>query len=320
MAARARRSWLPRRRWTRLVAAAVALPVFVVAGMAGYYYGRLSLVVEARLAGERVRVIPRVYGRPLSLRVGLTLSETDVVQRLNDLGYAQRERTSGPGEFALGPRAITVVPRTGDFAGQTLRAEWTAGRGGRSGGAAPGPAATHRAALCRRAAGRAGRARSAAAQRAGDHVARAAAAGAALGDSRPRAAGGARHRRPPLLPPSRHRPDPHRRRAADQPARHPRLPGRRQHDHPAAGPQLLPDRGDGARGAVGPAVDPPQAARAVHGGGARNPGHQGRDPRALSQRGLPRPSRVVRAARGGGSGAASSTPRTSATSRSAKAR
>ena len=36
-----------------------------LAGVAGYYYGRLSLVVEARLAGERVRVIPRVYGRPL---------------------------------------------------------------------------------------------------------------------------------------------------------------------------------------------------------------------------------------------------------------
>jgi penicillin-binding protein 1B len=126
MAARVRWSWLPRRRWTRIVTAAIALPVFVLAAVAGYYYGRLSLVVEARLAGERVRAIPRVYGRPLSLRVGLTLSETDVVQRLNDLGYAQRERAAGPGEFALSPRAVTFVPRTGDFAGQALRAEWAA--------------------------------------------------------------------------------------------------------------------------------------------------------------------------------------------------
>ncbi len=126
MAARARTSWLPRRRWTRVLLAAVALPVFVASGMAGYYYGRLSLVVQARLAGERVRVIPRVYGRPLTLRVGQTLSDVEVAQRLNDLGYAERERAAGAGEFSQRPGAIALVPRSGDFAGQVLRAEWAA--------------------------------------------------------------------------------------------------------------------------------------------------------------------------------------------------
>ena len=116
--------WLPQRRWTRWVAAAIVAPVFLLAGVAGYYYGRLSLVVEARLAGERVRVIPRVYGRPLTLHVGLTLSDADVVQRLNDLGYAHREQVSQPGEFAEAPGAVSFVPRGGDFAGQVLRAEW----------------------------------------------------------------------------------------------------------------------------------------------------------------------------------------------------
>ena len=61
--------WLPRRRWTRVLAAAIATPVFVASGIAGYYYGQFSLLVEARLQGERVRTIPRVYGRPLTLRV-----------------------------------------------------------------------------------------------------------------------------------------------------------------------------------------------------------------------------------------------------------
>ena len=88
--------WLPRRRWTRLLTAAIVLPIFALAAVAGYYYGRLSLVVEARLAGERVRVIPRVYARPLTLRVGLTLSDIEVIQRLNDLGYTQRERAAAP--------------------------------------------------------------------------------------------------------------------------------------------------------------------------------------------------------------------------------
>ena len=66
--------WLPRRRWARLLVAAIVAPVFAAAGAAGYYYGRFSLLVEARLQGERVRAIPRVYGRPLTLRPGLTLS------------------------------------------------------------------------------------------------------------------------------------------------------------------------------------------------------------------------------------------------------
>ena len=119
-------SWLPKRRWARVLLVAIALPVFAASGVAGYYYGRLSLVVQARLAGERVRVIPRVYGRPLTLHVGQTLSDVDVAQRLNDLGYAQRERASGQGEFAQTPGAIAFVPRSGDFAGQVLRAEWAA--------------------------------------------------------------------------------------------------------------------------------------------------------------------------------------------------
>ena len=118
--------WLPQRRWVRVLTAALVLPVFAAAGVAGYYYGRLSLVVEARLAGERVRVIPRVYGRPLTLRVGLTLSDADVVQRLNDLGYAERAQARGPGEFAVAPGTVAFVPRSGDFAGRVLRAEWAA--------------------------------------------------------------------------------------------------------------------------------------------------------------------------------------------------
>ncbi|MGD9906758.1 MAG: penicillin-binding protein 1A [Vicinamibacterales bacterium] len=116
--------WLPQRRWVRLLTAALVVPIFTAAGVAGYYYGRLSLVVEARLAGERVRVLPRVYGRPLTLRVGLTLNDADVVQRLNDLGYAERARAEHRGEFARAPGAVTFVPRTGQYAGAALRAEW----------------------------------------------------------------------------------------------------------------------------------------------------------------------------------------------------
>ena len=129
--------WLPRRRWTRVLAAAIATPVFVAAGMAGYYYGQFSLLVEARLQGERVRTIPRVYGRPLTLRPGLTLGSDDVVQRLNDLGYTARETPRDGGEFAATRDLVVVVPRGGRHAGRTVRLEWAAPDPDRAASAAP---------------------------------------------------------------------------------------------------------------------------------------------------------------------------------------
>src|SRR5262245_19832689 len=118
--------WLPQRRWTRLLAAVLTTPLFVGAAIAGYDYGRFSIVVDERLHGERVRTIPRVYGRPLSLRAGLALSPDDVVQCLNDLGYTSREAPRDGGEFVATADAVDVVPRGGRFAGRLVRLEWSA--------------------------------------------------------------------------------------------------------------------------------------------------------------------------------------------------
>lgn len=108
-----------------------------MAGAAGYYYGQFSLLIEARLQGERVRVIPRVYGRPLTLRPGLTLASDDVVQRLNDLGYTARETPREGGEFAATREVVAIVPRGGRHAGRTVRLEWAAPDATRPGAATP---------------------------------------------------------------------------------------------------------------------------------------------------------------------------------------
>lgn len=118
--------WLPRRRWARWLLAVVAVPMFAAAAVAGYYYGRFSVLVEERLQGERVRTIPRVYGRPLTLRPGLTLTADDVVQRLNDLGYTARETPREGGEFAVADGAVVIVPRGGPQAGRVVRVLWAA--------------------------------------------------------------------------------------------------------------------------------------------------------------------------------------------------
>jgi penicillin-binding protein 1B len=92
--------------------------------MAGYYYGRFSTLVDERLQGERIRVIPRVYGRPVTFRSGQTLASADVVQRLNDLGYTSRDTARDAGEFATGGDAVEIVPHGGVNAGRHVRLEW----------------------------------------------------------------------------------------------------------------------------------------------------------------------------------------------------
>jgi penicillin-binding protein 1B len=101
--------------------ASAAVAVFVIVCMAaGYYAVTFSRMIDARLHGERDRVIPRVFARPLEIRRGEGISEKEFVDRLNDLGYAQRTQAQNPGEFAVVGGLVTVVPRTGTQAGKLV--------------------------------------------------------------------------------------------------------------------------------------------------------------------------------------------------------
>jgi penicillin-binding protein 1B len=73
------------------------------------------------LHGERERVLPRVFARPLELRRGQSLTSRQLVDRLNDLGYAERAEAKKPGEFSIGTGAVTVLPRPAQFKGQAVR-------------------------------------------------------------------------------------------------------------------------------------------------------------------------------------------------------
>ena len=91
-----------------------------------YYYTLFAGIIDARLHGERERSLPRVYARPLEVRRGETLTEQELIARLNDLGYAQRPDARAPGEFAIIRNAVLITPRTGDFGGKTIRATFPA--------------------------------------------------------------------------------------------------------------------------------------------------------------------------------------------------
>ena len=98
----------------------IAVLALLVSAVMGYYYVTFAREIDARLHGERERVLPRVFGRPLEFRRGEGLTQQELVDRLNDLGYAQRTLSEKPGEFAVNGGVVNIVPRAGSHAGKTV--------------------------------------------------------------------------------------------------------------------------------------------------------------------------------------------------------
>jgi penicillin-binding protein 1B len=136
------RGWrirIPKTRWRRALLGIAAGFAVVMFAVLGYYYVQFSRIIEARLHGERDRVIPRVFARPLTLHAGQGLSELELIARLNDVGYTEKARVERPGEFAIDRRAVVLLPRGGDQAGKPVRVAFTEPRVVKT--AQPSPAA-----------------------------------------------------------------------------------------------------------------------------------------------------------------------------------
>jgi penicillin-binding protein 1B len=97
------------------MAAVLSVPVLVVFFFAGYYYVSFAHLIEARLHGERDTVLPRVFARPLELRRGQAMTDRQLIDRLNDLGYQERPKPERPGEFSVGAGSVAIAPRTPAF-------------------------------------------------------------------------------------------------------------------------------------------------------------------------------------------------------------
>ena len=116
------------RRWTRYLlygaGGVTALTVLVLT----FGYFSFARMIDARLHGERERALPRVYARPAEFRRGQTLSQQDLIVRLNDLGYADRPAVTQPGEFSGYRNVITLAPRGGELSGKKIKVTFPAGR------------------------------------------------------------------------------------------------------------------------------------------------------------------------------------------------
>jgi penicillin-binding protein 1B len=109
------------RKWIRVAIYAIGVPAVLLSFVAGYYYVTFARDIDARLHGARQRVVPRVFARPLELRRGQSLTDRQLVDRLNDLGYTQRAQPAKPGEFTTGDGFVSIWPRSKDPDGQLVR-------------------------------------------------------------------------------------------------------------------------------------------------------------------------------------------------------
>jgi penicillin-binding protein 1B len=91
-----------------------------------YLYTSFARTIDERLHGERERTLPRVYARAVELRRGQSISEQELIARLNTLGYAERAQAEHPGEFSHTRNAITITPRSGPLHDQVLRVTFPA--------------------------------------------------------------------------------------------------------------------------------------------------------------------------------------------------
>ena len=117
-----RRSW----KFRLLVAAGVTFAILTIVCI--YFYIGFSRMIDARLAGETQRSDPRIFARSYEFRRGQSLSPSQIIDRLNDLGYSHREKAEQPGEFAVGRDAVVMIPRSGDRAKQVIRIVFAAKR------------------------------------------------------------------------------------------------------------------------------------------------------------------------------------------------
>ena len=90
-------------------------------GVLGYYYVSFSRLIDTSLHGERDKVFPQVFARPLEIYRGQSITNQQLIDRLNDLGYSQRPKLEKPGEFLVNAATVSLIPRSPEFKGQVVQ-------------------------------------------------------------------------------------------------------------------------------------------------------------------------------------------------------
>ena len=98
------------RPWIRVALVILGALASIMLLVGSFYWIKYGKLIDSKLGGEQ-RPIPRIFGRPFTLQPGSAISPTQFVQRLNDVGYAERPKVEGPGEFNVQGNSVTVAIR-----------------------------------------------------------------------------------------------------------------------------------------------------------------------------------------------------------------
>ena len=118
-ASRSRLSFLRGRSWKFYVSLGVGSRSCFLRPSSSYYYVTFSRMIDARMHGEFAADRSAHLRAAADVRRGQRMTQTQMIDRLNDLGYAQRAPAEQPGQFAIGRDALVVIPRSGDRASET---------------------------------------------------------------------------------------------------------------------------------------------------------------------------------------------------------
>ena len=92
-------------------------------------YHALSRQIDERLAAGWTPPPAQLFAAELELSAGLALDRDELARWLNDLGYLERDRARGVGEFTVESHAITLITLDGAERGRTVRVTFSGDTG-----------------------------------------------------------------------------------------------------------------------------------------------------------------------------------------------
>ena len=95
-------------------------------------YQALARQIDARLATGWTPPPTELFAAELELSTGLALDRNGLVRWLNDLGYTERDRARGVGEFSVEDHTITLIELDGAARGRTVRVAFSGHTGNTS--------------------------------------------------------------------------------------------------------------------------------------------------------------------------------------------
>jgi penicillin-binding protein 1B len=104
---------LPRRPWARALVLGLGIPAIILFITVIYYWVSYGRLIDAKLGGDQ-RPAPRIFGRAFEIRPGRIVTLEQLRQRLNEVGYAEREKAEKSGEFAVASGYVVIAPRTAE--------------------------------------------------------------------------------------------------------------------------------------------------------------------------------------------------------------